>query len=59
MRDQLVAARTDLRRHLAILEAGPVGKGAPFIDYTTMIAELRMQLSQIDDALANLGADHS
>jgi hypothetical protein len=53
LRDQLIAARADLRRQIEILQVGPssIGKGGEFIDNTAMLAELRSELSRIEDAL--------
>jgi hypothetical protein len=56
LRDQLIAARTDLARQIEILEAGPVsmGKGGEFIDNRNILAQLRSELSQIEEALTQV-----
>jgi hypothetical protein len=56
LRDQLIAARTDLARQIEILEAGPfsMGKGGEFIDNRNILAQLRSELSQIEEALTQV-----
>jgi hypothetical protein len=51
LRDQLIAARADLRRQIEIMEAGPVKyyPGAPE-SFQSQVAELR----QIEEALAEM-----
>ena len=57
LRAQLMAARQNLRRQLAMLEApttlaGKPGLGPP--DNSAIVAKLKSQLGEIEDALSEL-----
>jgi hypothetical protein len=54
LREQLLEARDKVRRQIEICEHPSGLRSAP--DYRNEIAELEVELSQIEDALANLGA---
>jgi hypothetical protein len=57
LRDQLIAARDDVRRQIDVLQAGPSSVGTAVGDFTdnaTLIAGLRGTLREIDEALAGL-----
>ncbi|MDR3472164.1 MAG: hypothetical protein P4M09_10795 [Devosia sp.] len=60
LREQLSAARDDVRRQIEVLEAGPSSVGTAVGDFTdnaSLIADLRNTLSEIEEGLANLGPD--
>ena len=54
LREQLLAARANLRRQIEILQAGAasLGKGGEFIDSRNMLADLQSELLEIEKALA-------
>jgi hypothetical protein len=54
LRDQLLEARDNIRRQIEICER-PSGMRSP-PDYRNEIAELEAELTQIEEALANLGS---
>jgi hypothetical protein len=58
LRDQLLAARADLRRQIEILSAAAssIGRGGEFIDNGTALAELHAELLQVEQALSD--TDH-
>jgi len=62
LRDQLIEAKRNLGRQLAILEGPATVAGKPGMrppDNRSLIASLQAQLREIDDALANLKDDNA
>jgi hypothetical protein len=62
LRDELLAARSNVLRQIEILQAGPVikarGQGPDFDPiFDPVLAELAATLKQIEDGLANLEDD--
>ena len=59
-REQLIAARDDVRQQIAILEAGPSSIGTAVGDFTdnaSLLADLRVTLRELEEALADLKPD--
>lgn len=60
LRDQLIAARDDIRRQIEVLQAGPSSTGTAVGDFTdnaSLIAGLRGTLQEIEEGIAGLEPD--
>jgi hypothetical protein len=54
LREELIEARDTIRRQIEICQSPSALRSAP--DYRAAIAELEAELSQIEDAIRDLGA---